>query len=171
MEAELIRKYGEYVERCGWLQVLFGILTSVSAEYAFPSYNVALGFWAVYCAYTKHGRATFGFITFEFLTVFLDIIFCSLYGSVGKSSGFKFALAMFIFCLFVKLFALYSSAHYFAYLGGPSSLDAGMGQSALLDSLNYSTTKSTHGGYYPPNDHEHDQDDIGRSTGSGGGDF
>lgn len=32
----------------------------VSTDYAFPSYNIALGFWAAYSAFSKHGRATFG---------------------------------------------------------------------------------------------------------------
>ena len=55
-----IEGFSSYVERTAWLQVFFGLLTQMSAEYSFPSYNVVLGFWGVYAALTKHGRATFG---------------------------------------------------------------------------------------------------------------
>lgn len=57
----LLIEFASYVERTAWLQILFGILTQVSAEVAFPSYNVVLGFWGVYAAINKHGRATFGY--------------------------------------------------------------------------------------------------------------
>lgn len=84
------------------LQTAFPHITSmflVSSEVAFPSYNVALGFWGAYCSYTRHGRATFGydsfphrkiirsnnrtvfwcrFITFAFVGVIMDIVFCSI---------------------------------------------------------------------------------------------
>jgi hypothetical protein len=53
-------EFASYVERTAWLQVLFGMLTQVSADTAFPSYNAVLGFWGVYAAINMHGRATFG---------------------------------------------------------------------------------------------------------------
>lgn len=59
-DADLLRKYGDYMERTAWLQVFLGMLTQLSAEYSLPSYNVVLGFWGVYCVHSKHGRATFG---------------------------------------------------------------------------------------------------------------
>jgi len=49
-----------YLERAGWLQVLLGMLTQMSAEVSFPSYNIVLGFWATFCSFSKSGRATFG---------------------------------------------------------------------------------------------------------------
>ncbi len=78
-EAE-IKNYSNQLERASWFLTLFGMMTQcaflfsffylffrfmifyfiVSSEVAFPSYNVALGFWGAYCAYTRHGRATFG---------------------------------------------------------------------------------------------------------------
>jgi hypothetical protein len=59
MDAELLSRYGAYVEKTGWLQVAFGML-SMSTTVGMPSYNVALGFWGVYCAFSKNGRAVFG---------------------------------------------------------------------------------------------------------------
>jgi hypothetical protein len=48
------------VERAAWVQVFFGLLTQMSPDFAFPSYNALLGFWGVYAALNRHGRATFG---------------------------------------------------------------------------------------------------------------
>jgi hypothetical protein len=36
------------LERVGWAICFFGMLTQISAYTAFPSYNIVLGFWAVY---------------------------------------------------------------------------------------------------------------------------
>lgn len=118
----LIAEYSAHVERISWILAFWGMLTQVCAEYAFPSYNVVLGFWGAYCSFSKHGRATFGwvsilrkwsnllnrrYICFLLLASFLDIVFCSLYGtpknnkiknhifcegSDGKGSTFQFAL-------------------------------------------------------------------------------
>lgn len=40
---ELIKRYANSLERVSWFLVVVGMLTEVSSEYAFPSYNVALG--------------------------------------------------------------------------------------------------------------------------------
>jgi hypothetical protein len=109
-------EYSSQVERTGWILVLWGMLTQVS-NFGFPSYNVALGFWGTYCAFSKHGRATFGcvdslslllslalrYICFLFLSIFLDIIFASVYGPDGRGPTFNFALTMLIFALFTKV--------------------------------------------------------------------
>jgi hypothetical protein len=89
----------------------------VSASVAFPSYNIALGFWGAYCSFSKHGRATFGFILLAFLSLAIDIAFCcingmaffnyfilSIYNHSGEDSNvFNFALAMLIICMFLKV--------------------------------------------------------------------
>lgn len=78
-----IRKLAGYLEFSSWLITIFGMMSQgvflkeffdllvnrvifffffeVTASYAFPSYNIALGFWGAYCSFSKHGRATFGF--------------------------------------------------------------------------------------------------------------
>jgi hypothetical protein len=152
-------EYSSQVERTGWILVLWGMLTQIS-NFGFPSYNVVLGFWGAYCAFSKHGRATFGsvaslvallvpslilcrYICFLFLSIFLDIIFASLYGSEGRGPTFNFALTMLIFALFTKasptlpplahvkqLAALYSSSHFFSAIGGAHSMESSLGQSA-----------------------------------------
>lgn len=48
------------LERCCWFLVLLGFFTQVNSKYAFPSYNLSLGFWGVYCTISKNGRATLG---------------------------------------------------------------------------------------------------------------
>jgi hypothetical protein len=124
-------EYASHVERTGWILAFWGMLTQVS-NYGFPSYNIVLGFWGTYCSFSKHGRATFGsllslsflsrsprYICFLFLSIFLDIIFCSLYGFLdliflffltslplgpeGRGPTFNFALTMMIFGLFTKV--------------------------------------------------------------------
>ena len=97
---ENITKYATLLERASWILVFFGLLTQISSERSFPSYNVVLGFWGAYCSFSKHGRATFGCITFTFISIILDIAFCSVNQSLA--SVFQFALAMFILCLFAK---------------------------------------------------------------------
>lgn len=100
---ETAAELASYVERAAWVQVFFGLLTQVSADLAFPSYNAILGFWGVYAALNRHGRATFGcgrsmhcsyalfltdvlplfvfsYVSFGILSVFLDIVYCSIYG-------------------------------------------------------------------------------------------
>lgn len=56
----LYTELASYVERAAWVQVFFGLLTQMSPDFAFPSYNALLGFWGVYAALNRHGRATFG---------------------------------------------------------------------------------------------------------------
>ena len=59
-------------------QLLLIIMLTVTGSSPFPSYNVPLGFWAVYSAFSKNGKASFAFITFCILSVILDIIFCAI---------------------------------------------------------------------------------------------
>ena len=107
MEADeaAISKWGNNLERASWSLVFAGMLTQLSTEYAFPSYNVALGFWGAYCAFGRQGRATFGLLTFSFFGVLLDIVFCSI--NNGPGSAFQFALIMLIFCLLIKVYILF----------------------------------------------------------------
>lgn len=100
MDPEIIQKYASHLERASWFLILFGMLTQgvatenywcfnlifhcllsltvVSSSVSFPSYNIAIGFWGVYCAFAKHGRAVFAFIAFCFISILLDIIFASI---------------------------------------------------------------------------------------------
>ena len=54
-----IKKWANQVERSSWLLIFFGMLSQISTEYAFPSYNVVLGFWGAYCAFSKQARGAF----------------------------------------------------------------------------------------------------------------
>ena len=98
-------------------------MTQVSSNYSFPSYNIVLGFWGAYCAFSKHGRATFGLICFQLLALLLDLIFCAVNGNSDNSATFKFALTMLIFCLVAKLAALYSASHFFSAIGGAYAMN------------------------------------------------
>lgn len=148
MDKDIIRKYGSYLERSSWSLVFFGLLTQVSSEFAFPSYNVILGFWGAYCSFSRHGRATFGCISFTFLAIILDIAFCA--ANSAQSPTFYFALAMLIICLFLKCMVIYSAAHFFAAIGGASSMDASfhgvqmdMSRSGHFDGLGRGITTSS----------------------------
>lgn len=155
MDEELIKKYSSHLERSSWCQVFLGMLSQVSTAKAFPSYNVVLGFWGAYCAFSKHGRATFGLICFQLLSLLLDIIFCSVNGSADDSASFKFALTMLIFCLFAKLAVLYSASHFFSAIGGAYSMNSS-GNVALsaYDSMMYEEGRQSGDGnggtYYDP---------------------
>ena len=78
------------------------MMTQISTEYAFPSYNVALGFWGVHCSYGCHGRSTFGLLTFLLLGVLLDIVF--MFSNSNDSPVFQFQLVMLVFCLLTKAY-------------------------------------------------------------------
>ncbi len=103
--------------------MLLGMLTQVSTVYAFPSYNVIVGFWGAYCSFGRHGRATFVLIVFTMLGVILDIIFCAI--NSYDSATFQFALVMLILCLFCKLYLLFCGSHFFAALGGAFTEEGG----------------------------------------------
>ena len=135
-------KWGSILERTSWLLVFTGMLTQVSAEYAFPSYNVVIGFWGAYCAFGKHGRATFGLLTFSFFGVLLDIAFCG--SNNGPTTAFQFALVMLIFSLFIKIYILFCGAHFFSSIGGAYTME----QSLHYENL---PTPLPH-----PNNHPHD---------------
>lgn len=132
MDADAARKYGNILERSSWILIFLSMLTQVSSEYSFPSYNIAIAFWGCYCAFSKHGRATFGYIAFIFVSLILDIIYCSTNGP--GSSTYVFCLVMFIFCMFTKCFSLYIASHFFAAIGGAFSMESSMTGSAY-DSL------------------------------------
>ncbi len=106
-DSEIAILRASQLERIGWIICFFGMLTQVSAYTSFPSYNVVLGFWAVYwyelrvatvyrpsqnyhlysflSTFTKNGRATFGFISFTVLSILLDVLFCSVNRASGQS--------------------------------------------------------------------------------------
>jgi len=48
---------------------------------------------------------------------------------------FKFCLTMFIFCLFVKVYALYQASMFFTSIGGAYSLDSSSMTTSMYDSL------------------------------------
>ncbi len=141
-----VQKWANQLERSSWILVILGMMTQVSTEYAFPSYNVALGFWGAYCSFCRHGRATFGVLSFLFVGIILDIVFCSI--NSGETSTFQFGLVMLILCLFAKVYSLYAAAQFFAAIGGPYSLEQSMSGSAY-DNLAQSDGPVS-AGYYPP---------------------
>lgn len=147
-----VKDFAYQLERISWFTVLVSMLTQLDSQHAFPSYNVVLGFWGVYCAFNKQGRATFGFIMFCFLAIVLDIVFCSVNGAETSSSLFKFCLTMLIFSLLCKLYALYVGAHFFAAIGGAQSMQTSvMGTSNIYDNLSGSVLEESQtAGYYNP---------------------
>ena len=140
---ELALSRASQLERMAWGILFLSMLTTVSSEQSFPPYNIVLGFWAAFCSFTKNGRATFGYISFTLFSVVLDIVFCILYGGEGKTGSFKFAFAMFVFCMFTKLASLYTSSQLFAAIGGPASME-----SSFYGHYDFIDERS--GSYYPP---------------------
>lgn len=142
---------GSQLERCGWLICFLGMLTQISASPSFPAYNVVLGFWASYCSFTRNGRALFGFISFSALSVILDIAYCCIYaGEAGHA--FKFSLAMFILCMFVKMAGMYTASQLFAAIGGAASMEIGF--QGNYDAVQFDGQPR---GYYPPDPSLNDQ--------------
>lgn len=145
MELALTR--ASQLERCGWLICFLSMLTQVSALKSFPAYNIVLGFWAAFCSFTRNGRALFGFICFSVLSLVLDIVFSCVYGPNNDNDhSFKFALVMFILCMFVKMAGIYTSSQLFAAIGGPASMELGF-QQGNYDSVEFQGQPR---GYYPP---------------------
>jgi len=160
-------KWGRHLERTGWILVTFGMLSQVSTEYAFPSYNVALGFWAAYCVLGKTGKGTFCLLTFLFLGIILDIVFCSINSS--PSSTFQFALVMLIFALFTKVYMLFCGAHFFGAIGGAYDMEQSMLAGSAYDSLQKASSEHEHAGYYPPSSNLDGSGHLNSSSGGGVG--
>mmetsp|Transcript_23751 Transcript_23751/g.21615 ORF Transcript_23751/g.21615 Transcript_23751/m.21615 type:complete len:187 (+) Transcript_23751:34-594(+) len=150
----IIKHTSNNVERSSWLLLLFSMLTQISSIYSFPSYNIALGFWGVYCSFTRHGRATFGYILFLIYSCLLDIIYCSI--NHHNTGLYRFCLAMFVICLFIKIYALYYGSQFFAAIGGPHIIEENINDNTAshYSSLAGSNASigSVGGGYYPPQD-------------------
>jgi hypothetical protein len=70
----------ENIERSAWFQVILAVLTQLNAEASFPSYNVVLGFWGLYVAFTRSFQACNVYLWFLGLSLLLDIVFCALWG-------------------------------------------------------------------------------------------
>jgi hypothetical protein len=120
-EVDYVQKWGNQVERSAWTLVFFSMMTQVSTEYAFPSYNIALGFWGAHCAFSTHGRATFGLLSFTLLGCVLDVVF--FLANKVDSPIFQFQIIMLVFCLLTKCYVLFCGSHYFASLGGVIVMD------------------------------------------------
>ncbi|KAG5178355.1 hypothetical protein JKP88DRAFT_168733 [Tribonema minus] len=98
---ELLTWHPEYVERSAWIQVFLSILTQLGGEASFPSYNVVLGFWGLYVAFTRSFQACNCYLWFLAASILLDIIYCSVWGS-NKAKVFDGPTA--IFCLVMLIF-------------------------------------------------------------------
>lgn len=148
---ELQSRYTALVEKTGWLQVLLSMLAAATSSVATPSYGVVLGFWGAYCAYSKNGKAVFGYICFLAISVVLDIVYCALYARSEVTSAFQFAITMLIFNMFAKLAALFAASHLFAALGGAWSMsreDTAVHGGSVYSSVGFSVP----GTYRPPPD-------------------
>jgi hypothetical protein len=92
MDKGSVRIHADSLERAAWTLVFFSILNFLSLS----SCDTALGFWGVFCAYSKHGRATFGCINCVIFSLLFDIVRLILldtiknshFGSYRKSSKF-----------------------------------------------------------------------------------
>jgi hypothetical protein len=70
MDKGLVRIHADRLERAAWTLVFFSILNYLSMT----SCDTPLGFWGVFCAYSKHGRATFGCIICAIFSLLFDIV-------------------------------------------------------------------------------------------------
>lgn len=157
---ESSKKHGSYLERASWFLILFGMLTQLNFQYSFPSYNCVLGFWGAYSSFTKHGRATFGFIVFTFLALILDIIYCSI--NSFDSDAFRFSLSMLILSMFVKVYALVHACQFFAAIGGAYSMDSSIiGNSGVYDNTMEYSSEAVGAGFYSSNISEQQYEDEG----------
>lgn len=59
-ESENASNSEKYLERLSWTLVALGMLSQLSSDYSFPSYNIALGFWGAYCVFGKNKKAIIG---------------------------------------------------------------------------------------------------------------
>jgi len=121
---EKITKFCSKFERLSWVHIVLSMLTQLSPVVAFPAYNLVLGFWGVYCAFSKSNRALFGYITFLLFSIILDVSFCGVYGGTSSETTFVFALIMFIACLITKIPAAWYSSVIFTNLGGMEKMNS-----------------------------------------------
>jgi hypothetical protein len=121
------------VERLSWLQIFLGMLTQLSTTVAFPAYTLVLGFWGIYCAFTSHARALFGYITFAAVSVILDIVFCVESAGKDGSPLYTFALVVFVMAMLVKLPTLWYASRLFSLVGGANALEGSAPSSPIKD--------------------------------------
>ena len=119
--SDIVNKWGNQLERSSWILVFFGMMTQVSTEYAFPSYNAVLGFWGAHCAFTCHGRSTFGLLSFTLLGIILDFVF--FLANNVDSPMFQFQIVMLVFAFLSKCYILFCGSHYFAAIGGENAME------------------------------------------------
>ena len=120
-----VETFASRIERESWCQLFLSMLTQLNAQAAFPSYNVVLALWGVYCGHARNGRALLGHIIFLGISIVCDIVFCALWSSNehGDDRLYDFCLAMLCFNIVAKFVAIFHALHLFALLGGSQSLD------------------------------------------------
>jgi hypothetical protein len=80
LQADALVYRPEFVERVAWVSILCSLLTQLGGEASFPSYNVVLGFWGLYVAFTRSFQACNAYMWFTALSLLLDVIYCAVWG-------------------------------------------------------------------------------------------
>ncbi len=88
----------------------------------------------------RHGKATFGYIAFTILAFILDIVFISI--NESENELYRFAEAMLIICMFLKVYAVYYACQFFGAIGGAAQIDP-----SILNSSRYSPSLNSGGMY------------------------
>ncbi|CAM9928944.1 unnamed protein product [Discosporangium mesarthrocarpum] len=117
LKEEALRWSLKSVERTAWVQIFFSLLTQASSLAAFPSYNVVLGFWGLYCVFTRSLQATQAYLCFLVFSILLDIVYCSIWGGndygVFDGSTAQFCLCMLILNMLAKTYSVYRNLHFY----------------------------------------------------------
>ena len=114
----------------------------------------------------RHGKATFGYIAFTILAFILDIVFISI--NESENELYRFAEAMLIICMCLKVYAIYYACQFFGAIGGAAQIDP-----SILNSSRYSSSSNSHGGMYSSQNNMYNSQNgtgiLGQSTGTEGG--
>eukprot|EP00941_MAST-03F_sp_MAST-3F-sp1_P000220 g220.t1 len=99
------------VEACGWIQLLFALLSQLS--YFSPGYNCGIALCGIYCEFSRKRKVVFTYIVILVFSICIDIVISGTYGpnvsesytKEGASAGgaHNFGLGLLVLLIFVKI--------------------------------------------------------------------
>jgi hypothetical protein len=105
------------LEKCAIASAVLSLFANIGIR---SSYNTTVATFAIYSAYTRNGRINAVSAGLIAVSVLIDIVFFSLYGSQFSNAGHElvFGLVMGIFNLFAKVMLLVIHYNLFVEFGG-----------------------------------------------------
>lgn len=129
--AGLATAFAKRLETACVLSFVVCTVIQVNAWVSFPSYNLVLSLWGLFCAYGRSSRAVMAFLCFVAMSMVCDIAFLAVWTPIVVSAGDAsssstvtsgFGVTMMSANMLIKVAAAYYAMHLFSVLGGSETL-------------------------------------------------